>query len=297
MTAKLTSPKAEIEELFNRVIDTGKGLCSGISVSENEIERDRALSKLEGWDRSARVLLERAFTDPSPANVYPAELNKEYLTDTRSFERDIGRIKNAFEARLEALESINATLTHYEEPSDTIPPGREHPAPPGREHPASRSSDVSHIDRVVELHSSSSQTVGGRVFIGHGRSSAWRELKDFIADTLHLPWDEFNRVEVAGMATTDRLQQMLDQAAVAFLVLTAEDEQADGKLIARQNVIHEAGLFQGRLGFKRAILMLEEGTDEFSNIHGLSQLRFPAGYIRIQFEGVRQVLKREGLIP
>jgi hypothetical protein len=31
----------------------------------------------------------------------------------------------------------------------------------------------------------------GTVFIGHGHSSLWRELKDFIADTLKLPWDEF----------------------------------------------------------------------------------------------------------
>ena len=40
---------------------------------------------------------------------------------------------------------------------------------------------------------------------------------------------------------------MLDDAAFAFLILTAEDEKADGKMHARMNVVHEAGLFQGRL--------------------------------------------------
>ena len=55
---------------------------------------------------------------------------------------------------------------------------------------------------------------------------------------------------------------MLDGAAIAFLVLTAEDERADGKLQARMNVVHEVGLFQGRLGFSRAIVMLEEGSEE-----------------------------------
>jgi hypothetical protein len=49
-----------------------------------------------------------------------------------------------------------------------------------------------------------------------------------------------------------RIAQMLDAPAIAFLVLTAEDETADGKVQARMNVIHEAGLFQGRLGFNRA---------------------------------------------
>lgn len=42
------------------------------------------------------------------------------------------------------------------------------------------------------------KAVGDKVFIGHGRSPAWRELKDFLAERLGLPWDEFNRVPVAG---------------------------------------------------------------------------------------------------
>jgi predicted nucleotide-binding protein len=74
-----------------------------------------------------------------------------------------------------------------------------------------------------------------------------------------LPWDEFKRVPVAGLTNIGRLSQMLDEAAIAFLSMTSEDEQADGKLHARMNVIHEVGLFQGRLGFHRAILLLEEG--------------------------------------
>jgi predicted nucleotide-binding protein len=51
----------------------------------------------------------------------------------------------------------------------------------------------------------------------------------------------------------------------------------------RMNVIHEAGLFQGRLGFTRAIVMLEEGCEEFSNIEGLGQIRFPNNNIKAAF--------------
>jgi predicted nucleotide-binding protein len=65
---------------------------------------------------------------------------------------------------------------------------------------------------------------------------------------------------------------------------------------ARENVVHEVGLFQGRLGFTRAIVLLEEGCEEFSNIHGLGQLRFPKGSISAKFEDIRAVLEREGLI-
>ncbi|MFM7513371.1 MAG: TIR domain-containing protein, partial [Cyanobium sp.] len=134
------------------------------------------------------------------------------------------------------------------------------------------------------------------VFIGHGRSHAWRDLKDFLQDRLSLPWDEFSRVPIAGVTNIARLSQMLEDASIAFLVMTAEDEQQDGKVHARMNVIHEAGLFQGRLGFTRAIVVLEDGCGEFSNIQGLGQLRFPAGNISAIFEDIRKVLEREGLL-
>ena len=83
---------------------------------------------------------------------------------------------------------------------------------------------------------------------------------------------------------------------MAFLVMTAEDEQADDKLRARENVVHEAGLFQGRLGFKKAIILLEGDCQEFSNIHGLGQIRFPKGNIKATFEEIREVLEREGIL-
>ena len=78
--------------------------------------------------------------------------------------------------------------------------------------------------------------------------------------------------------------------------MTGEDEQTDGKVRARENVVHEVGLFQGKLGFSRAIVLLEEGCEEFSNIHGLGQIRFPKGNIAAKFEDIRAVLEREELV-
>lgn len=154
---------------------------------------------------------------------------------------------------------------------------------------------ASHMENIYKS-AKRSERIGTNVFIGHGRSSVWRDLKDFVQDRLHLPWDEFNRVPVAGFTNIARLSEMLDNAAIAFIVMTAEDEQADGKLHARMNVIHEAGLFQGRIGFEKAILLLEEGCEEFSNVQGLGQVRFPAGNISAIFEEIRRVLEREKLI-
>ena len=89
---------------------------------------------------------------------------------------------------------------------------------------------------------------------------------------------------------------MLDSAAIAFLVLTTEDKQRERKQNARMNVIHDVGLFQGRLGFTRAIVLLEQGCEEFSNINGLGQIRFPKGNIDAAFEEIRRMLEREELL-
>jgi predicted nucleotide-binding protein len=75
--------------------------------------------------------------------------------------------------------------------------------------------------------------------------------------------------------------------------MTGEDAMDDGSIRARSNVIHEAGLFQGRLGFARAIILLEEGTEEFSNIHGIEQIRFSKDRIRETFGDVVATIRRE----
>lgn len=135
-----------------------------------------------------------------------------------------------------------------------------------------------------------------RVLIGHGRAAQWRDLKDLLQDRLKIPYEEFNREPAAGISTTDRLNAMLGNCSFAFLVLTAEDEQADGTMRARENVIHEVGLCQSRYGAHRAIVLLEEGCAEFSNIQGLGQIRFPKGKILAESEEIRRVLEREGLL-
>lgn len=131
------------------------------------------------------------------------------------------------------------------------------------------------------------------VFIGHGHALVWFQLKDFLTDRLRLRCDEFNSQSVAGRTTIARLEEMLDHAWFAFLVMTGEDLHGDGAAHARENVVHETGLFQGRLGFERAIILLEDGCAEFSNVHGLTTIRFPRGNLAPAFEEIRRVLERE----
>jgi predicted nucleotide-binding protein len=131
------------------------------------------------------------------------------------------------------------------------------------------------------------------VFIGHGRNPLWRDLKDHLVEKHGYNVEAYEVGARAGHTIRDILEDMLEKSSFACLVLTAEDEMADGKMHARQNVIHETGLFQGRLGFSRAIVLLEDGAEEFSNIHGVQQIRFSKDKIKETFGEVLATLRRE----
>jgi len=131
------------------------------------------------------------------------------------------------------------------------------------------------------------------IFIGHGRNQQWRDLKDHLHDKHGYRIEAYEIGARAGHAIRDILDDMLTKSSFAFLVMTAEDEASDGTLRARQNVIHEIGLFQGRLGFSKGIVLLEQGTDEFSNIQGIEQIRFSKNNIRETFGDVLATLRRE----
>ena len=131
------------------------------------------------------------------------------------------------------------------------------------------------------------------IFIGHGRSTAWRDLKDHLTDKHNYKIEAFETGARAGHTIRDILDEMLNKSSMALLVLTGEDETVSGGMSARQNVIHETGLFQGKLGFGRAIVLLEEGTSEFSNLHGIQQIRFSKNNIKESFGDVLATIKRE----
>lgn len=130
-------------------------------------------------------------------------------------------------------------------------------------------------------------------FIGHGRNTQWRDLKDHLHDKHGYEIEAYEIGARAGHAIRDILEEMLSRSSFAILVMTGEDETPDGNFRARQNVIHEIGLFQGKLGFNKAIVLLEEGTEEFSNIHGIEQIRFKKENIKETFGEILAVLKRE----
>lgn len=132
-----------------------------------------------------------------------------------------------------------------------------------------------------------------KIFIGHGHDKQWRDLRDHIQDQHGFNVTAYEIGPRAGLSVKEVLESMLEESYMAFLILTCEDIDTDGEMHARENVVHEVGLFQGRLGFKRAIVVLEDGVHEFSNILGINQIRFSKGNIRETFGDVIATIKRE----
>jgi predicted nucleotide-binding protein len=132
-----------------------------------------------------------------------------------------------------------------------------------------------------------------RIFVGHGRSPLWRDLKDHLSDKHNYNVVAFETSARAGMTVSEVLEEMEESASFAIMVMTAENEGADGKMHARENVIHEVGLFQGTLGSHKVVVLLEEGCEEFSNRAGVQYIPFAKGNIKEAFGEVLATLKRE----
>ncbi len=131
------------------------------------------------------------------------------------------------------------------------------------------------------------------IFVGHGRSPEWMQLKNHLQDQHGYGVVAYETGARAGHGIRDILEDMVSESSFALLVMTAEDEQPDGSFRCRQNVVHEAGLFQGRLGFARAIILLEEGVEKFSNLDGIQYIPFATGNIKESYGEVLATLRRE----
>lgn len=132
------------------------------------------------------------------------------------------------------------------------------------------------------------------IFVGHGRSQDWRAVVAFLDDQ-GFESEAFEHESRTGQQVTEVLAGFLRRSRAAVLVLNAEDQTAQGAVRARQNVIHEAGLFQGRLGFDRVALLEEDGVESFSNVAGIQTIHFPRSRIESAFHELGRFLGRLSL--
>jgi predicted nucleotide-binding protein len=135
------------------------------------------------------------------------------------------------------------------------------------------------------------------VFIGHGHTRDWEAISKFLELDLSLVVEEYEKISPLGYTVSARLEQMLAISSLAIVVMSAEDEQQDKTLRARQNVIHEIGLFQGRLGFEKVIVLRHKDCESFTNVSGINDIPYDLDHLDEVFAKIRRVAEREGLLP
>jgi sugar/nucleoside kinase (ribokinase family) len=131
------------------------------------------------------------------------------------------------------------------------------------------------------------------VFVAHGGSPQWRAVKAFVEEDIRLPVYSFESGVWGGTQVTDALDNLLERCGFAVCVLTAEDLSTDGEWRARQNVVHEVGLFQGRYGFDRVILLVEEGVRSVPRTAEPFTAPFPRNRIDTAFWRLRHMFRTQ----
>jgi hypothetical protein len=92
------------------------------------------------------------------------------------------------------------------------------------------------------------------------RISDWLLLRDHLRDQHGYRIQAYEIGARAAHTIRDILDEMLSKSSFALLVMTPEDEAGDGAFNPTMNVVHELGLFHGRLGFAPAVACGREGA-------------------------------------
>jgi sugar/nucleoside kinase (ribokinase family) len=134
------------------------------------------------------------------------------------------------------------------------------------------------------------------ILVAHDGNPHWESLRRFVETDCRLPvrilgTDELDRDDLEGL-----VHDQLSRCSFAICVLSASRPMSSGRSRPDQNIVHQAGLFQGRYGFGRVAILAEEGCEPFSNIAGLVRLDFPPGRIESTFLALERMLQREGLL-
>ena len=172
--------------------------------------------------------------------------------------------------------------------------GSEHPFRYGR---AQLEDLARKIEQVFEIRASSELaapiTSGAheKVFVSHGRADDWKDVQNFIERDLHISTMELAQEPNRGRTILQKLEEESSSCSYAVIVMTGDDQDSDGNMRARENVMHEIGYFQGKFGLSAVCLLHEEGTSIPSNIHGLVYIPFPKGYINATFGTLMRELK------
>jgi hypothetical protein len=142
-------------------------------------------------------------------------------------------------------------------------------------------------------HRTSSPPAG--VFIAHNDDAQWDVVHRFLEQECGVAVYSLS-LDVPGEELADQMRRYLSRCGFAVCVLSASSG-AGADRHADHSVVHQAGILQGRYGFARVAMLVEEGCEMFSNVAGLIRFDFRAGHVETTFWQLERMLRREGLRP
>jgi CheY-like chemotaxis protein len=129
------------------------------------------------------------------------------------------------------------------------------------------------------------------VFLSHGHNELLKlKLKDFLNSKLGRMPIILAEQSSRGLTVVEKLERVSEMCCFAVVLMTKDDQQVDGGVRARQNVIHEIGFFQGKYGRKNVVLLAERGIELFTNISGIIRIEFEAEHFEECYEPLRNEL-------
>ena len=145
--------------------------------------------------------------------------------------------------------------------------------------------------KLVMIVQEVAQEMNNGIFISHGHAELLKyQLKDFIHNRLGKDAVILSEQPNNGLTIVEKLELASERCNKAIILLTKDDEMANGSKRGRQNVIHEIGFFQGKYGRKNVILLCEEGVELFTNISGIVYIQFERDHFPEVFEQLREEL-------
>lgn len=157
---------------------------------------------------------------------------------------------------------------------------------------------VQNLDYILEVRSNSriaerstNNLNKDHIFISHGRSVEWYKVQSFIEKDLGFKTLELAQQPNLGRTVIQKLDEETDSCYSAVIVMTGDDFVSEEEIRARENVLHEIGFFQGRLGLRKVVLFHEEGVNIPSNIHGIVYISFARVNVESTFAALQRELK------
>ncbi|WP_188508098.1 TIR domain-containing protein [Parapedobacter pyrenivorans] len=129
------------------------------------------------------------------------------------------------------------------------------------------------------------------IFISHGLSKEWFKVQSHLEKDLGYQTIELAQQPNHGRTILHKLAEEAQRCQIAIIIMTGDDKFENSEIRARENVLHEIGFFQGKLGLEKVVLLHEEGVSIPSNIHGLVYIAFPKDTVEATFGALNRELK------